>query len=304
MIRSLREAMTRDDFPLLLQDSMFKVLLKAYNGFPSTFKLWTKEGSVPNFQPVRRIRLSESDDILGVGELEEYKMSSLGEAEVYYQVFKYGRRFGVSWETLINDDLQGIKDQPARFGRAAARKLAAFAIGLLESVTPDSDIDLALDSDPLQDAVTKFEERKDSKGNLIGASPKYLIVPPAQRFKAVELLESSAVVATGTTDKKVGNKNVTEDLLVPVVERLLTNPNDWYLAADPADIPGIEIGYLRGKTEPELARKKQDWEPLSSPYDIPETQYENDAVDYKVRYVYGGKVVDPNGLMKIEVASS
>lgn len=299
MIRSLREAMARDDFPLLLQDSMNKVLLNAYRGVQSTWRQWTKPGDVPDFRLQHRIKMSEAEDLLLVAELDEYKGSTLSEADNTYRVYKYGRKFGVSWETLINDDLQAIKDQPARFGRAAARNIATFAVGLLEGTSASSTVTDALSEDSLPAAIIEFMERTDSLGNLIGARPEFLIVPPALEFTARRLLESTTVVVAGSTDTAIGNKNVLEGIQTLCVEPFLSSSADWYLASSPNDIAGIEMGFLRGHKEPEIARKRGDWEPLQSPYEFPESSFDNDSIEYRVRYVYGGARIDTNGLLRV-----
>lgn len=301
MIRSLREAMTLSDFPLLLQDSQNKILQEAYRGVVSTWRQWCKIGDVSNFLLQHRLKISEAEELLLVDQLDEYKDSKLTEADRTYRVYKYGRKFGVSWETLINDDLQSIKDQPTRFGRAAARKIAAFAISLLEGTTPSSTVTTALGDSTLQAAINEMEARVDSLGNKLGCVPRYLIVPPAQQFTARKLLESTTIVIAGDTDRDVGTKNVLEGILDLCVDPFLTDANDWFLACAPNDIPGIEVGFLRGKQEPELSRKKQDWDPIASPYDIPEASFDNDAIEYRVRYVFGGARIDANGLLKVGV---
>ena len=53
-------------------------------------------------------------------------------------------------------------------------------------------------------------------------------------------------------------------------------------AADPADIPGLEIGFLDGKEEPELFVQ-----------DAPNSgsMFSNDKLTYKIRHIYGGAVL-------------
>ncbi|MBV5350479.1 hypothetical protein JZU71_04980, partial [bacterium] len=62
--------------------------------------------------------------------------------------------------------------------------------------------------------------------------------------------------------------------------------NNWYLIADPADIPTIEIGFMDGKEAPELF--VQDMPNVGS-------MFSNDQLTYKIRHIYGGAVMDYRG---------
>ena len=72
-----------------------------------------------------------------------------------------------------------------------------------------------------------------------------------------------------------------------------TDDTDWYLSADPAEIPTIEIGFLDGRQEPELFI--QDTPSQGS-------LFSHDQITYKIRHIYGGTVLDHRGLYKAAVA--
>ena len=65
-----------------------------------------------------------------------------------------------------------------------------------------------------------------------------------------------------------------------------TDTNNWYLLADPSEAELIEIAYLNGRREPELM--VQD-DPLAG------TVFTNDAISYKVRWIFGGGWLDYRG---------
>ena len=65
-----------------------------------------------------------------------------------------------------------------------------------------------------------------------------------------------------------------------------TDVNNWYLTADKADVPFIEIGFLDGNEEPEIL--VQDT-PTSG------SVFSNDTITYKIRHIYGGVVEDYRG---------
>ena len=72
-----------------------------------------------------------------------------------------------------------------------------------------------------------------------------------------------------------------------------TDANDWVTVADPADIPGVEVGFLDGKEEPELFVQDS---PTSG------SMFSADKLTYKVRHIYGGAVCDFRCATKAVVA--
>ncbi len=64
-------------------------------------------------------------------------------------------------------------------------------------------------------------------------------------------------------------------------------------AADPRQIPTIEVGFLNGREEPELF--VQDTPNVGS-------LFSNDQVIYKIRHIYSGAVMDFRGFYKAVVA--
>jgi hypothetical protein len=73
-----------------------------------------------------------------------------------------------------------------------------------------------------------------------------------------------------------------------------SDANDWYLFADPGDVPAFAVGFLNGQSEPQVMLK----DPMvrmalgagTDPY-----QYELDSVDFKVRSDFGTAPIDPRG---------
>ena len=62
-----------------------------------------------------------------------------------------------------------------------------------------------------------------------------------------------------------------------------TDTNNWFLAASPQDIVGLEVSFLDGKEEPELY--VQDQETVGS-------VFTNDKITFKMRHIYGGAILD------------
>ena len=79
---------------------------------------------------------------------------------------------------------------------------------------------------------------------------------------------------------EVANVNIFSHLQL-VVEPRLTNPNRWYIVADPAEIDGLEYAYLAGAPGPQTATE----------VGFPDLT----AVEIKVRTDFGAGFVDWRG---------
>lgn len=107
-------------------------------------------------------------------------------------------------------------------------------------------------------------------GELISVTPKFLIVPSEQETAA----EKGLVAITPT---KTSDVNVFSGKLEPVVEPRLTSATRWYLAADPAEVDGLEYAYLEGATGPQITTR---------------SGFEVDGVEIKVALDFGAGFVD------------
>jgi hypothetical protein len=69
----------------------------------------------------------------------------------------------------------------------------------------------------------------------------------------------------------------------------------WYLFADPGmGRPALEVGFLRGHETPELFLKSPNATRIGGgPVAAEDGDFETDGVNYKVRHVYGGSLIEP-----------
>jgi hypothetical protein len=105
---------TTGSFANLMLDAANKTLLQGYEEAPQTWNIWARQApSVSDFKAINRIRFSESPDPEVVPERHEYKEKAFSDSKESYNVEKYGALFTVSWETVINDDLDAISPSSA-----------------------------------------------------------------------------------------------------------------------------------------------------------------------------------------------
>jgi hypothetical protein len=85
---------------------------------------------------------------------------------------------------------------------------------------------------------------------------------------------------------QIGNANVLQGLLGIIVDPFLTSTTAYYVIADPADVPIVDVGFLQGKQTPDLLVELPTMQNLAGGNDP--FNYEFDTLHYKVRYDYGG----------------
>lgn len=322
----LKEAMTTSDFPILFGEIIDRQLLAGYVEFPTSYSKFCKIGTVPDFRLVDRYTMDGGEGVLDiVGEKENYPQASLTEGQYQYSVKKYGRKFDFSFEAMINDDLGAFDSAPNRLARAARRTEEKFATNLFVGTTgPDTTFFAAgnnnvVTSNPvlsiaaLQTAMSILAAQVDEDGEPIVVLSSVLAVPPALEIVAKNILNAIhiEVLATGGGDSNQGlravnwMKNSVELVVLPYHPIIASSSGgdiSWYLFANPSDSrPAMEVGFLRGYAEPQVFMKSSNQVAVGGGLtDAMGGDFETDDIEYKVRHILGGTLMDP----KAAVASS
>lgn len=315
-----QEAMTTSDFQFLFGDIIDRQMLASYREMPVNWSMLARRGRVRDFRSVKRFTLDGSEAILDeVGEQSEYPAAALHDGDYEYRVRKHGRRVPLSWETLINDDLDAFADIPRRLGNAARRSEERFVTALFATLTgpaapffsaPNANLmDAPLDIPGLQEAFRLFGEQVDSDGAPIFVEAATLVVPPSLEVPARNIINATEILAAagsgpgnqtgqGSDQLRVTNwmRNRVELVVnpwLPIVDQA-TGSTAWYLFASPeAGRPAMEIGFLIGHETPELFQKHPNATRVGGGVvDPTDGDFGTDSVEWKVRHVYGGVLMD------------
>lgn len=299
-------------FSNVLLDAAKKTLLAAYEEANVTYPLWTRQApSTVDFKTINRIRLGEIPDPAIVAENDEYGQATASDAKESYRVEKYGHIFSISLEAIINDDLNAISRIPSQQGAAMRRKInkvvyavltanAALADGvtLFHSSSHGANQDTnALSIGALNTGWTVMALQAGlTTGVILNLQPRYLLVPPALGYTALQLTGSIADPSNtaGSTEDATrpnfnsGTLNVYgpngSRPLTPIVDANISTSATatiWYMAAEPNQVDTVEVCFLQGEETPYLER---------------EDGFEVDAVRYKIRQTFGAKAIDYRGL--------
>jgi hypothetical protein len=297
---------TTGSFANLLLDAANKTLLRAYEEAPATWNLWARQASsVADFKNINRIRFSESPDPEIVPELGDYPEKTMSDSRETYRVDKYGALFTVSWETVVNDDLDAISRIPAMHGNACRRKVNSTVYSMLTSnpvmgdgnalfVAGHSNLSGSSGNPTVTNLNTAFAAMMRQTGLnssvIISVVPKYLIVPVSLSATALELVSSISYNAANNNEgvKNIYGPGGQRPLTVIPEPTLDSNSTTaWYLAADAGQIDTVEVTFLQGEESPVL---ESEW------------NFDNDSYKYKVRQTFAAKPIDWRGLYKFAVS--
>jgi len=282
---------TTSDFPIILGDTVGRVLRDSYQAAPSGIRQLGRQTTARDFRSVNKIMLGEAPLLEKLNEHGEIKAGTMAEAREAYKVETWARKIGITRQVLVNDDLGAFSDLARRMGQAAAETEARILVDLLESnsgngpkLTDNKTLFHAdhgnkagtgavISDATLSSARLALRTQKGIEDRTIRVTPKYLLVPPALETEAEKWLAS-------VSPAKAADVNPFSGSLTLVVEPRLASATRWYVTADPGEIDGLEYAYLSGNEGPQVESK--------SGWDV-------DGVEIRVILDFGAGFVDHRG---------
>lgn len=254
---------TTSDFPIIVGDTIGRTLRAAYSAAPVGIRRLGRQTTARDFRAVNKVMLGEAPALEKLVEQGSIRAGTMAEAREAYRVETFAKKIGITRQVLVNDDLGAFADLSRRMGQAAAETEARVLVDLLESGSGNgptmSDAKALFHVDhgnraaagavitdvALSAARLAMRSQTGLSGLRISATPKYLLVPPAQETAAEKWLASIAAA-------KASDVNPFSGALTLVVEPRLGSAIRWYITADPAEIDGLEYAYLAGGEGPQI----------------------------------------------------
>ena len=289
----VRDAITgTSDFPTLLSNVANNSMAQAYLAAPATFESWTRRGSLSDFKTATRVRLSEAGELAALTELGEYQHDAITEAGETVKLKTYGKRFSISRQAIINDDLSALASMPQKYAQGARRMVNNMAYAILNVPPTLSDAKALFHADhknlgtaglisiaALGEAQGKMKRQTNIGGKeALNIQARYLIVPPEQFVLASQIVGSSV---DGTKTNAIINPFFNG--LTIISDAALTDTKAWFLAADPSQVDTVEINYLNGVETPMLESR---------------IGFDVDGIEYKIRLDVGVSALEYRGLFK------
>lgn len=322
------EALSTSDFKYASFTILDRELMERYTDLPATWQQYAGRTTVRDFRAKRLIDLMGGKAALeAVPELTEFPARSLDSGYYDVTVGKFGGRFAISWEDIVNDEIGMLLDLPEKLATAARDTESRAAATLLTAgnaynpayfsstawggtqaangtwTHTGSNLlasNPALTYDNLLAALTTIGSRTDPDGRPIFVKAFKLVVPPALEMTALKILN-----ATEYRDVSGNQTRITSNLVAGKVQ-LVVEPwlgvldvgankaTAWYLLPDPsAGRPAIFMAFLRGYEAPDLRVRGNTGDRVGGGQ-IPATEgsFDVDDIQYRVRHVMGSAAAD------------
>lgn len=278
------------DFPNVLSNVTRATLRGGYTEAPSTFKRWQRRATVSDFRQVSRLQMGSAPSFLLVPEGGEFKMGTIGDGKEVYALATYGRKFAITRQTLINDDVDAFTRIPSLFGAAAARfeSDAAYAplianpnmadgVPLFHASHGNLGSGAAIGEASVNAAEIAMGSQTGIGGEILNLEPKFMITARKDSLPARKLL--TGIQANNTNDVNVYANRF--ELIVESRLNRLAGATPWFMAADSNVVDTIEYAYLDGDDGVFLDER---------------VGFDVDGIEYKARLDFGVKAIDFRGL--------
>lgn len=322
------ESLASGDFRASAFEVLDREMLERYQDMEPVWPQYAARTTVRDFRPKRMVDLLGGRGALAaVPERTEYPARSVQKALYNLSVGKYGGRFQITWESIINDELGEIQELPNNLAVAAADTESRVAAGLLtdgtgangsyfNSTAQGKTYDLqgnasggstnllasnpTLTIDNLTAALQTIATRRDPDGRPIMVKGYVLVVPQALEIVAQKILATIELrVTVGANESLLRNwvagrvKLVVEPWL-DVLDTATDHATSWWLLPDPqSSRPALHVGFLRGHETPDLRVKADGGNRIGGGQVDPlEGSFDVDDVQYRVRHVVGGVGTD------------
>lgn len=227
-----QEALSSDDFRAAAFEILDREMMERYADLPQTWSDYCRRTTVRDFKKKRLVDLMGGRAALdAVPELTEYPERGVSKALYYMTVGKYGGRFQISWESIVNDELGEIQNMPEDLAAAARDTESRLAAGLLTDGNGPNDAYFGatawgrtyaqatdtwsggssnlittgagfsatnppLTLDALTDALTVIGSRRDPENRPIMVKGYILVVPPALEVIANNIINALQIRVT------------------------------------------------------------------------------------------------------------
>ncbi|QNN23520.1 hypothetical protein HED60_14965 [Planctomycetales bacterium ZRK34] len=297
-------AQSASSFSSILADAINKSLRAAYMDAPSTWQLWARRATAPDFKDIKRVALSDVPGLTERGDGQPLDYTVLSDGAETYALAEFAGGIKLTRRAIVNDDLDAFGRIPMAQAAAAKRKEDDVAYGIITTngnmadggalfnatavSTTGGHANLVGSGTVMSIANLQILEnlmfvQTGPKGAHLELVPKFLLVPSSKGATANQLI-NSAVDPTATYGH--ATNPYANTLTVIKSSRLQANSaTAWYLAADYRDgqVDTIEVCFLEDEPEPVLKQ---------------ETDFDTDDQKFAVRHTVQAKAIDWRGVAK------
>ena len=282
-----------NSFVSIVNSTLHATIARAYATAPTTYQYWTSVGSNPDFKKMTRYRLAATGEMQEIPENGEFKTVSGKDEGVETGLKTYGKKFGFSRQTIINDDLGTVSRMITAQVRSNQRFINQKCYEALTKNAKISDGKNLFDAShnnlftgaapsiaSFNEMIVAMAKQKDINGkDVLNIKPHFVLAPVALGLAIRQILESTA--DPDATNSGVMNPMKGAFQLITDAQLDIANPKGYYAVADPNEADGIEVTYLNGKRTPTL-ESKVSWDTL--------------GIEYRMFHDFGINIIDYRGM--------
>lgn len=253
------------DFAILLENTMHKSMLGAYDTAEKVYSRIVKTTTVPDYRVQNRYRPGSLARTQLVAEFGEIPYRPIPDGEKFtVQADEYGLRLAISRKAIINDDMSFLSDLSVDAGRAAVLSIETDVFGLINEnsglgpTQSDSQpffhsnranvgTGAALSVTAISADKAVMMRQTDPSGNhYLALRPRILLVSVENEDAAREINGNEY----DPGDNKFRKMNVVRGTFNDVVGSPYITGNRRYLVAAPTQATWIELALLAGYEAP------------------------------------------------------
>ena len=263
-------------FANIFYDASNVMLRKSYSEVNTTFQAWMKQAaSLTDFKLVHKVIAGELSDPKAIPEDGEFEETTMTDGKESYKLTVWGHRWSMTWQMMVDDDLNSFADTQVKHFRAMRRKQNKLAYGVLKDNATLADGGALFNSTALTSTgghnnlatgagapsvatlntlaakMAVMTGLNVSEQTTLNIEPAFILAGPLLKGTILELLGS--VTNPASTNANV--KNIWENGLTPVFDAQLGlagggTDTQWFLAANAQDVDTVEYAYLQGLEAP------------------------------------------------------
>lgn len=255
-----RAFMTTSNFKHVLNTVAERTLQDQFRVAPRTFEPIVRRGLVNDFRPVGRTRLTDMSGLVKIPEHGEFKAAEITDVNgAQVRVETYGRKFSLTRQAIINDQLDAFDEIPRMVGRKAATLESKLVYSIIKSNPIMSDgyalfsaqhgnlagTPAALSDASITAALLAYRGQvTEDDEEFIDVAPKFLVIPPALEATALRLMSTINPTTTDDINLYSGRFRIISEPRLSAAAG--GSDTAWYLFPYKDDIDTIDLVNLRG----------------------------------------------------------
>ena len=262
----------------ILADVANKSAMMGWDGAEETWRMWTMEGRLNDYREAQRANLALLDTLDKMYEGQEWEYGDLADVKQGIQGYFHGKKYGLTIQAIVNDDLGELTRAFNAWGEAASTTVGDAVLALLTSgsggssgygQTMDEDSVVLFHSThsnyvasssggapsetTLNAGYVAMATQTDPNSRTVGIRPRYILHGATLASTVYRQLVSEKIVSGSTSGEPEANW-VRSLGLTPVQEYRLDSQNSglaWILAAGRRT---IEVSGVAGPLVPRVER--------------------------------------------------